>query len=369
MLTSVGVEHDTVEKMVCCLGDEFMGFENIGEVIFVHFVWVPFESETTTNEWLISIESNDGVVISDIIWSGEKVHLSVNFDISLGTIIWESITTWTTESTLSLVIAIDWSREDVDSVITTLLMVFKIEVTDELEFNGSCWWKFDFPHAWNVWVIILDIDFTRESSEGLDTVGFAVWMVRVAHANWVVKKETVTFAGAHWDTTVLTSFLWYIIPVFVFMRLKWCQMIKSSKWGQIKFWLLTVKISNLFPEATAAAMTALKSFILIYFYGLLAFDFELKIQTEYFSCESGCFFPSINRVLYHSSNARGSFIFGRSRRLLYNEDEDNNDGNNDRSGRSMILIWITMYWCKWYRLTWPRPFSPFHNLEAWVILD
>merc|ERR1719197_2362444 len=35
---SVGVEHNTVEKMVGSLGNEFMGFENIGEVIFVHFV-------------------------------------------------------------------------------------------------------------------------------------------------------------------------------------------------------------------------------------------------------------------------------------------------------------------------------------------
>ena len=36
--TSVGVEHDIVEEMSCSLGDEFMSFENIGEVIFVHFV-------------------------------------------------------------------------------------------------------------------------------------------------------------------------------------------------------------------------------------------------------------------------------------------------------------------------------------------
>ena len=49
-------------------------------------------------------------------------------------------------------------------------------------------------------------------------------------------------------------------------------------------------IFNLFPEATAAAMTALKSFILIEnkLFGQLAFDrFILKIQTEYFSSESG----------------------------------------------------------------------------------
>ena len=67
------------------------------------------------------------------------------------------------------------------------------------------------------------MDFTRECSEGLDTIGFAVWMIRVAHADWVVKEETVTFTRTHWDTTVLTSFLAYIIPVFVFMRLKYAK--------------------------------------------------------------------------------------------------------------------------------------------------
>lgn len=36
--TSVGVEHDIVEEMISSLGDEFMSFENIGEVIFVHFM-------------------------------------------------------------------------------------------------------------------------------------------------------------------------------------------------------------------------------------------------------------------------------------------------------------------------------------------
>ena len=231
MRTSVGVEHNTVEKMVGSLGDEFMGFENIGEVIFVHFVWVPFESESTTNEWLISIKTNDGVIISDIIWRGEKVHFSVDFDVSLGTVIWESITAWTAESALSLVVTVDGSGEDMDSVITALLMVFEIKVTDELEFNGSCWWEFDFPHAWNVWLIIFDMDFTRECSVSLDTIGLAVWMVRVAHANWVVKEETVTFARAHRDTTVLTSFLAYIIPVFVFSRLKYA---RGQTRGQIR---------------------------------------------------------------------------------------------------------------------------------------
>ena len=211
MLTSVGVEHDTVEKMVCCLGDEFMGFENIGEVIFVHFVWVPFESETTTNEWLISIKSNDGVVISDIIWSGEKVHLSVNFDISLGTIIWESITTWTTESTLSLVIAIDWSREDVDSVITTLLMVFKIEVTDELEFNCVGCWHVELPQAWNLVSVLIGVncDGTRSFCEGLFAPVFvdAVFVIWIFHAHWEVKEKSVTvWAISNLDTTVLTTF-------------------------------------------------------------------------------------------------------------------------------------------------------------------
>ena len=38
MLTSVGFEHDAVEEEVSGLGNEFMGFENISEVVFVHFV-------------------------------------------------------------------------------------------------------------------------------------------------------------------------------------------------------------------------------------------------------------------------------------------------------------------------------------------
>ena len=75
-----------------------------------------------------------------------------------------------------------------------------------------------------------------------------------------------------------------------------------------RFW--PVKISNLFPEATAAAMTVLKSFILENWLLriFLSFSWFLKIQTEYFSCESGCFFPSIIRVLYHSSNAWGHWM-------------------------------------------------------------
>ena len=48
-------------------------------------------------------------------------------------------------------------------------------------------------------------------------------MLRVVHADWVVVEETVTFARTHWDTTVLTAFLCYIVPVFVFMRLKYAQ--------------------------------------------------------------------------------------------------------------------------------------------------
>ena len=64
------------------------------------------------------------------------------------------------------------------------------------------------------------MDFTTVAGVSFDTLFFTIWVVGIAHADWVVEEKTVTFARTHWDTTVLTSLFAYIIPVFVLVRLK-----------------------------------------------------------------------------------------------------------------------------------------------------
>ena len=76
--TSFSVKLDFGKEICGFFSDELMSFEDICEVVFVHSSCVPLKSETTTNERLISIESNEGLVISDIEWLREKVHLSVH---------------------------------------------------------------------------------------------------------------------------------------------------------------------------------------------------------------------------------------------------------------------------------------------------
>ena len=65
-------------------------------------------------------------------------------------------TSWSAESTLSLVIAIDRTREDVNSVITALHVVLKVEVVDELKGDCSGGWELDLPQARSEGLIILD---------------------------------------------------------------------------------------------------------------------------------------------------------------------------------------------------------------------
>ena len=76
--TSFSVELDFCEEIVGFFSDELMGFENISEIVFVHSSCVPLESESTTNERLISIKSNEGLVVSNVEWLSEKVHVAVH---------------------------------------------------------------------------------------------------------------------------------------------------------------------------------------------------------------------------------------------------------------------------------------------------
>ena len=106
--TSFSVELNFCEEICSFFSDELMSFEDIGEVVFVHSLCVPLESESTTNERLISIKSNKSLIVSDIEWLREEVHLAVHGNMVACTVVGERVTTvWTTESTLSLEIAID----------------------------------------------------------------------------------------------------------------------------------------------------------------------------------------------------------------------------------------------------------------------
>ena len=76
--TSFSVELDFCEEEAGFFSDECMGIEDISEVVFVHSLCVPLESESTTDERLISIESNEGLVVSNVEWLSEKVHVAVH---------------------------------------------------------------------------------------------------------------------------------------------------------------------------------------------------------------------------------------------------------------------------------------------------
>ena len=76
--TSFGVELDFGEEEGGFFSDELMSFENISEVVFVHSSGVPLESESTTDERLIGIESNKSLIVSNVEWLSEKVHGTVH---------------------------------------------------------------------------------------------------------------------------------------------------------------------------------------------------------------------------------------------------------------------------------------------------
>jgi len=65
--------------------------ENISEVIVVDFVRVPLQGEATADQVLVSVEANDGVVVVNVERGGEKVHLAVDGNITLGTVPWEFV--------------------------------------------------------------------------------------------------------------------------------------------------------------------------------------------------------------------------------------------------------------------------------------
>ena len=90
-LTSSRVEEDIGEQKFGGCGNELVSLENISEVIVVEFVRVPDQGETTTDQALISVEADDGVVVADVVWGGEEVHLTVDGNIALGTVPWEVV--------------------------------------------------------------------------------------------------------------------------------------------------------------------------------------------------------------------------------------------------------------------------------------
>ena len=76
--TSFSVKLDFGEEEGSFFSDELVSFKNISEVIFVHSLCVPLKSESTTNEGLISIESNESLIVSNIEWLTEKVHATIH---------------------------------------------------------------------------------------------------------------------------------------------------------------------------------------------------------------------------------------------------------------------------------------------------
>ena len=96
-------------------------------------------------------------------------------------------TSWSAESALSLVIAIDRSRENVDSIITALHVVLKVKVVDELKGNCSGWWELDLPQAGGEGLVVGDFDAAGVLGEGLLALGLALVVAGVGHADWVVE--------------------------------------------------------------------------------------------------------------------------------------------------------------------------------------
>ena len=105
----------------------------------------------------------------------------------------------------------NFTWEDVDPIVAAFVVIFQIEVTDELEFK--CVWcgHVELPQAWNFVSVHVGINFdwTRFFGEGLfapvfvDTV-FVIW---IFHAHWKVEEESITFWSiSNLDTTVLTAF-------------------------------------------------------------------------------------------------------------------------------------------------------------------
>ena len=90
-LTSDRVELDVIEKIFGGSGDKLVGLVDIGKVIVVELVRVPDEGEATANQALVGVEANDGLVVADVVWGGEEVHLAVDGNIALGTVPWEVV--------------------------------------------------------------------------------------------------------------------------------------------------------------------------------------------------------------------------------------------------------------------------------------
>lgn len=82
---------DIVEQELGGSGDELVGLENISEVIVVELVRVPDQGETATDQALIGVEANDGVVVADVVRGGEEVHLAVDGNIASGTVPWQVV--------------------------------------------------------------------------------------------------------------------------------------------------------------------------------------------------------------------------------------------------------------------------------------
>ena len=68
-----------------------MGLVDIGKVIVVELVRVPDEGEATADQALVGVEADDGLVVADVVWGGEEVHLAVDGNIALGAVPWEVV--------------------------------------------------------------------------------------------------------------------------------------------------------------------------------------------------------------------------------------------------------------------------------------
>ena len=82
---------DIIEEIFGGSGDELVGLEDISEVIVVELVRVPDEGEATADQALVGVEADDGLVVADVVWGGEEVHLAVDGNIALGTVPWEVV--------------------------------------------------------------------------------------------------------------------------------------------------------------------------------------------------------------------------------------------------------------------------------------